>query len=578
MKRLFTFCFMMLTATAPVLAEAPWTKIEMKDFTLVGTASEKDILSVGNKLEQFRQALAFLLPQAKLESSIPTTIYVFGSYDDFESYFNRTKFPQRPAGVFIPTPEGNYIDLSAERKSPESDQVIFHEYFHYVMGRNLLRVPAWLNEGIADYYSTFDVDSGGMKIRLGAPIAGRLAELRRREFIPLDRLFAVTTASPEYRERDKVGVFYAESWALVHFFLNNNNGERQDQFYKFINLVNKGVAAKTAFTQATGGDYKKIENELQNYINHFSFQVAIYNLDAKIDWEKTAKVTKMSDAEAKVKQANLLRLIGTPEDAETKLTQAIGLDPNLPEAYRLLGNVYEAEKKLPEARQNYEKALALDSNNDLNYYYLAHFLATDKNYDAAIKYYQEAIKLKPDTPRTYAMLGFLYEAMGKTDEAIQQYTQALKLNPGFPPNYFNLAKIAFKINRNDLAQSSAESVIAMDGWASSYSPRAMMILFFTYQKEHKETDAAAILKLGMESTRKENFYYSVMRYLNKEIDDKELFSSAKDNNDKTIADAYIGLNLMLQGKEPEAKEKFQWVKENGSPAFTEYDYAVSNLK
>ena len=578
MKKIFPIVLTIFLAVSTLFAEGKWTKVEMTNFKLVGSASEKELRNVGNKLEQFRQTLSLIMPKAKLESSVPTIVYVFDSYDDFQSYFQYAKNERKIAGIFISTAEANYINLSIEKRNYDVFDVIFHEYFHYVLRQTLVRVPLWLHEGMAEYYSTFDIDESGTKTKIGIPVARRIAELRNRNFMPLDKLFAVTGRSPEYRESDKVGIFYAQSWALVHFLMNGNNGVREKQFYNFIDLVTSGTAPNIAFQRSFKADYKQIEDELRNYINRFTFPVYEIDLPKKVSWDESAKVNLLSEAETKILQGNLLRYTGTSERAEKKLLEALNANPESAEVYRLLGAVYDAQKKRSEARRNYEKVLALEPNNYLNYYNLVKFLREDKNYDEAIKYCQQAIKLNPNEARVYVALGAIYENIFKDEEATQSYRQALKLNPRYGINYFNLAKIAFRNNKNDVASAAAKATIELDAWINNNSVKAALIVYFVAQKENKSEQAAEFLKLGLEKVDPKNFYHSVFRYLNKEINENELLSMAKDINDQTISNAYIALNLLLQGKKNEAQTKFQWIKESGNRDFTEYGYAVKELE
>lgn len=578
MRKIFLLCLTVLLFVSSTLAEGKWTKVEMTNFTLVGSASEKELRNVGNKLEQFRQTLSLLMPKAKLESSVPITVYVFDSYDDFQSYFHYEKNERKIGGIFISRDEANYIDLSIEKKYYDIYDVIFHEYFHYVLRRNLFRVPLWLHEGMAEYFSTFDIDEDGKKVKIGMPVSRRVVELRKRDFMPLDKLFAVNGKSPEYKESDKVGVFYAESWALVHFLLNGNNGQRKNQLFQFVDLINAGNATKDAFQKAFQTDYKQIENELRTYINRFAFPGYEYNLDKKIAWDETAKVSQLSEVEIKTLQGKLLRFVGTDEKAEKKLLEAVALNSANAEVYRLLGAIYDSQKKPPEARKSYEKALALEPNNYLNYLNLVRFLREDKNNDEAIKYCRQAIKLKPDAAGNYTLLGSIYENLSKDEEAMQAYAQALKLSPEYGINYFNLAKVAFRNNKNDLAHSAAKATIDTDVWLNNNSVKAALIAYFAYQHDNKPEQATEMLKLALEKVESKNFYHSVFRYLNNEIDENKLLELAKDKNDQTISNGYIGLNLLLQGKKDEAKAKFQWIKENGNRDFTEYSYAVKELE
>lgn len=577
MKKIIPIALCFLLLVSAVWAEGKWTKVTMKNFTLVGPAGEKKLKMVGSKLEQFRATLSLIMPKARLESSVPTTVYVFDSYDEFQSYFQYAKNERKIGGVFISTVDANYINLSVENRGYDIYDVIFHEYFHYVLRQNMARVPTWLHEGMAEYFSTFDIDESGTKVKIGIPAARRVAELKKREFLPLDKLFAVNGRSPEYRESDKAGVFYAESWALVHYLLNADKGARNQQFYNFIDSLNSGTTPQTAFEKSFNTDYKTMQKELENYIYRFSFPGYEYNLDKAISGDETAQVAEISEAETKILQGSLLRFTGGSEKAEKKLREALDLNPNSAEVYRLLGVVYDLQKKPSDARRHYEKALMLEPDNYLNHYNLVRFLREDKNYDEAIKYCRQAIKLKPDAARLYSTLGGFYENDFKDEEAFQAYSQAIKLSPTTGINYYNMAKIAFRNNNYDLAGGAGKLTIDYDAWINNNSVKAGLITYFAYQRLNKPEAAAGFLKLGLENINDKNFYRSVYRYLNNEISESELLSLAKDVNDQTISNAYIAFNLLLQGKNDEAKAKFQWIKDNGNRDFTEYGYAVSQL-
>jgi len=54
---------------------------------------------------------------------------------------------------------------------------------------------------------------------------------------------------------------------------------------------------------------------------------------------------------------------------------------------------------------------------------------------------------------------------------------------------------------------------------------------------------------------------------------------AADNNDRmTEARAYIGMNLLLEGKQQEAVEHFRWVQASGRKTYLQYRLALAELK
>ena len=64
-----------------------------------------------------------------------------------------------------------------------------------------LQLPVWLNEGLADLYSS--LEPKGDQALLGRPLPGHLVILMTQRWLNLDAVFAVGPDSPYYNERDK---------------------------------------------------------------------------------------------------------------------------------------------------------------------------------------------------------------------------------------------------------------------------------------------------------------------------------------------------------------------------------------
>lgn len=573
------FILLIFLSVSVSFAEEKWKKAEFQNFTIIGTGSDKKLKQVGNKLEQFRETLSLLLPNAKLNSSLPTTVYAFEYFETFKSYLSNENKKKSIGGYFTTTSESNVIVLPIENRGYDIYDTIFHEYFHYVMSKNLKKAPVWLNEGLAEYYSTFDINDDGTKFKLGLPVSDSIGELRNRSFISLETLFAVNHKSPEYNERNKVGVFYAESWALVHFFLQGNNGQRKTQFDKFVNLISADVPAKDAFQKAFQTDYKQIEKELRDYINKYLFSYSNYASTQKISWDETTKLTNLSEIETKIKQADLLMLNSRNEDAEKRLTEALKLDENYGETHLTLGKCHLRQKNFTEARKHFDKAVSLEPNNYLNNYYFAGFLQAEGKTEEAVKLYQEAIRLKPNIARLYASLGNLYRNLNRDDEAIAAYSQAAKLDVDESDYPYTLARLLFTNGKNFLASARAKYFIRLEGWKNDSTPYVALLLYFSFQRDNYPDYANQTLKLALEKVEKTEWVYAVFRYLNKEITESELLVIASNDRDKqTEAYCYIGLNQLLQGKNTEAIVNLKWVKDNGNKTFVEYNYAVKELE
>jgi len=202
-----------LIAGNPVVAKDTWVSVRSRNFLLVGNAAEKDIRNVAIRLEQFREVYSRLFPAAKLDSAVPTTVVVFKSDKSFKPFKPGTNL----AGFFQAGQDVNYIALTTETSGAQDPfQVIFHEYTHLLVQNTVGDAPSWFNEGLAEYYSTFTM-ADDQKVELGRPIANHVFRLRDSKMLPLKTLFQVDQLSPYYNERDKQTIFYAQSWALVHY-------------------------------------------------------------------------------------------------------------------------------------------------------------------------------------------------------------------------------------------------------------------------------------------------------------------------------------------------------------------------
>ena len=64
---------------------------------------------------------------------------------------------------------------------------------------------------------------------------GHVFLLRQSKMLPLQTLFEVDYKSPHYNEKNKQSIFYAQSWALMHYLIIGKAG-KVDQLGKFMEL------------------------------------------------------------------------------------------------------------------------------------------------------------------------------------------------------------------------------------------------------------------------------------------------------------------------------------------------------
>jgi len=460
-----TLSVLLLCLIAPLAAQAKdnWTSVRSKNFLLVGNASEKEMRQVATRLEQFRDVFTRLFSAARFTSPVPTTVIVFKSMSSYKP-FN----PGNNAGYFQKGQDVNYITLTTEA-SQNPFRVIYHEYVHQLVDNTNGNVPVWFNEGLAEYYSSFDIEED-RKVHLGELIPYHLQTLREQKLLPLRTLFAVDHYSPEYNEGSKRGMFYAESWALVHYLILSNNGQHLEQLGKFLQLTEGNTPIDEAVKQSFQMDLVALEKELKKYIEGHTFRMQIATFEHKLEFDKELTAAPLSEAEAQGYLGDLLLHSNRLSDAEARLQQALTLDPKLTMAQASLGIVRARQGRFDEAKKSLEEAVSGSSNNYLTHYYYAYALSredmdatlfvrsyapeTAATMRAALK---KAIQLNPNFPESYSLLAFVNMVSGEQlDESIGLLKQALALSPGRQDLDLELAQIYLRQQRFDLARQTLE--------------------------------------------------------------------------------------------------------------------------
>lgn len=450
---------------AAVPAKDNWTQVTSKNFTLIGNASDKEIRQVATRLEQFREVFTRLFIRAKFDSPVPTTVIVFKSLSSYKP-FN----PGNNAGYFQKGEDVNYITLTSD-ETQDPFSVIYHEYVHLLMDNTAGSVPLWFNEGLAEYYSTFSVEEG-RKVHLGELIPYHLQTLHDGKLYPLHTLFAVDHYSPEYNEGSKRGMFYAESWALVHYLLLGNDGQQLPHLEKFLQLIGANVAADDAIKQGFQTDVATFEKEFKKYIGSTTFKMQIATFERKLEFDGELQSSQLTEAEAEGYLGDLLLHTNRTSDAETRLQQALVLNPKLTMAQASMGIVKMRQGDFAEAKRLLRQAVDGNTNNYLAHYYFAFVLSREAMDSAQIvrNYPPEtaktmraelakAIALKPNFAEAYALLAFVNVVTGEQlDESIVLLKHALALEPGRQDLNLHLAQIYMRQEKFDLAKQTLDAV------------------------------------------------------------------------------------------------------------------------
>ena len=460
----------LLSVPTPAAAQSreTWRSVRTNNLFVIGNADPDKLRQVAVWLEFFHSAFGRLVSRNVLDASVPTTVVVFRDDASFVPF--TPLYQGRPltlSGFFQSGQDVNYIALSLDPRERDPFSVAFHEYIHLHVRDNVPQAPVWLNEGLAEFYGHLQF-SGGEAL-LGVPLP-YLHLLRTQELLPLATLLSIDHSSPHYNEQDKTGMFYGESWALVHYLMLGGPG-RQDQFKRFLQRVSSGDDVAKSLENSFGMTLETIEKELRAYVSRG--ELPTLRLASGDDPQAYSSYTAMqrqslSEGEANYYLGDLLLHIGRGEDAERYFKQAIALEPNLTAAYAALGQLSVRQNHYAEAKKYLERAITSPQNYLVHYQY-AWLLSREAFFNggrpnatpetAAVIREQLArvIKAASDFAPAYYLFGVVDLVRNeRLDEALEMAQKAHRLTPAKASYTLLLAEVYARRSEAHLARELAE--------------------------------------------------------------------------------------------------------------------------
>jgi len=399
-------------------AESPdldgrWVELRSANFTLFSDSSARTCRRLATRLEELRWVLE-RLTSLRLQAPAPTLIYVFRGESSFADY--KPLYRGRPAavaGAFIAHDHARYIAMNASAINAAA--VIQHEYAHDFMATNMPGLPLWLEEGLAELYSTFEVRRTG--VRIGSSPGHHLRWLRNHQLMPFEELFSVRRDSPLYNERDRKGAFYAQAWALTHMLLLGTE-ERRTQLDEYVERCTTGSTHDEAFAAAFGTAQGELQKELADYVR----RPVLPSMEAPInvDLDHQMAERQMLPQEALFRLGDLLAHQVEPRpEAAAHFHAALAIDPRHGPSMAALGRLAELDGRSEEAFELYSQAAAASPDDALvQYLYGAHLLARSDSPERALDALLRATTLAPDLGPAWADLTDAYLALGHRGEEV----------------------------------------------------------------------------------------------------------------------------------------------------------------
>ena len=459
MRNFPTALLLLLTAIPATAATTPqWFEVRSPHFVVISDINEKEARRLAGQFERMRDLFRKVLPQAGGDASLPITVMALRDRKGFQtlepaSYL--AKGSLNLAGLFLRTPDRNYILLRLDTEGPHPYSVVYHEYTHFIL-RKAEWLPLWLNEG-----------PGGVLPEHRHRRERRPPRPAQRKRHPLPAaeqthsrsptLFAVDHNSPYYHEEEKGSVFYAESWALTHFIVINDFDNKTSRLQNYTHLLAQHIDPVSAARQAFG-DLTQLQKALDGYVSNGSYKLLTMKSTFTSD-DASFQAVPITLSDANAVRADILASNDRRPEARALLDSVLADDPKNALAHETMGSPCAFATTTLPAPKWYGEAVQLDSQSrymaNINFAIFS-LMDRDTGNDALIEScLRQAIKLSNPAsrpPTTRARGAFLCRAaeepsMKRTCSSLQ----AVQIEPEDVHYRINSAMVAMAQQNPDNA-------------------------------------------------------------------------------------------------------------------------------
>ena len=359
------------------------------------------------------------------------------AYEPFTPLY-RGQSRRNVVGHAVSAPTVNYLVLTIEG-DPDL-RVIYHEYVHILLNATMAGAPAWFQEGLAEFYSTFQATEDG-RAQIGNVLRDHVLRLRHEPLLPLATLVTVDHDSPLYNEQDKASMFYAESWALVHYLLLGDGARDDTRLARFVSRLADGVPLARACAEVLQTTPETLQQDLLRYLHADAFVRQVVPVTSSEPVDTLSDVGRVPPAEAHTALGDVLHLMRRSAEAEAQLAVALARDPDFAPAHAAMGQVLLALGRPADARAHLVRAIGSPSATWVTHFTYAAVLieqrqplATDAPApeDPVIeRALRRAMALNPDAAEPYGRLAWLKAQVSATlPEADALIREGLARAPG----------------------------------------------------------------------------------------------------------------------------------------------------
>lgn len=312
-----------------------------------------------------------------------------------------------------------------------------------------------------------------------------------------------------------------------------------------------------------------------------------------------------SDAETYDFLANTYDHLGRYEDGLMTARKGIELQPDA-SLYAELGWVYNALDKPLLATEALKKSIQLEPEEAFAYAELAEsYLKLGRKRDAALwagkavslsesdyddaalnnaglvflklGMYREAkhalqasITLNHDQSSGYYLMSKLNLLEGENNQAALNYRRTLRQTPLEPSDYLRRCWVYLLLEDDENAAAEAMRYLSRTDWKGHDAPLAAVLAYLSLKRDGQDAQAQQVILEASNNCDTSVWFYNILRYYLRQISARELCTQASGIEELTEAKAFIGFDLLAEGKLDEAISYLTWVRQHGDRSSSVY--------
>lgn len=425
-----------------------WTVATNQHFEVYSQAGQATARSALLWFEQLRE---FFQQQTKLnlDNRPAVRVVAFRSESEYRPYRLRSTSD----AYYVGTENRDYIVMRTLDAGEFATAA--HEYAHLILHASGLQLPPWLNEGLAEFFSTLRISD--REWNLGGDLRTRSQLLGREPWMPLSQLLMLTSESPVRENRDKTALFYAQSWKLAEMLVLSP--EYRPRFHALTAALTSGTPGSEALTKVYGKRLDVISQDLHSWTDAGH---KITRVSAPVATNIAAiRISALSEVALRSLMAELVLAIGDLDRAEALYHDLARESPGNPNVSAALGTIALRKGDRESARKQWKQAIA-EGIHDATVCYRYASLAQDVGISAGeVRPVLElAIAQRPDFDDARYSLALLESNTGHYENTVAQLRAMRTVARARAYAYWSAMAYALnELGRRDESQTAAQEAM-----------------------------------------------------------------------------------------------------------------------